>query len=194
MMRTLAMPILAFLSIASSFAGGADSKFQAGPVNQYSHQENDKVTVGAKAFTDSEEVKRVFGKKVDLDRFGVLPVLLVIQNGRKQSLDLNALQVRLVPGRGKSIVPIDTDQVTSLGKTGGPPTINPQHLPRFRKNPLDSLTIVERAFAAQMVPSNENASGFFYFEARPESGMKLLVEGIYERPSGKEILYFEIPL
>jgi hypothetical protein len=194
MMRTLAMLVLAFLSIASSFAGSADKKFQAGPASQYSHQENDQVTLGAKAFTDSEEVKRVFGKKVDLDRFGVLPVLLVIQNGRKQSLDLNALQVRLVPSSGKSIVPIDADQVTSLGKTGNPPTINPQHLPRFRKNPLDSLTIVQRAFSAQMVPPNDNASGFFYFEGRPEPGMKLLVEGIYERPSGKEILYFEIPL
>jgi hypothetical protein len=45
-----------------------------------------------------------------------------------------------------------------------------------------------------MLPPGDKASGFFYFRAASEPGMRLYVSGIYERPSGKELLYFEIPL
>lgn len=193
-MRTLAKWILALLSISSCFVWGADKKFQAGAPEQYAHQENDQVTLGAKAFVASEETKQVFGKKVDLNRYGVLPVLLVIKDGRKQALDLSSLRVKLVPGEGRSVVPLEPGDVAAIANPAKPPGVTPSRIPHSHKNPLDSLSIVERAFVARIVPAGDQASGFFYFQAQPKPGMKLLVQGVYERPSGKEIMYFEIPL
>ena len=49
-------------------------------------------------------------------------------------------------------------------------------------------------FRPECCRRGEEASGFFYFRTKPQPGMQLLIDGIFERPSGKEILYFEIPL
>lgn len=152
------------------------------------------MTLGAKAFTASEETKAVFGKKTDLNRYGVLPVLLVVKNQRAKALDLNGLEVKLVPGTGRSVIPLEPSDVAALANPAKPPSVTPSRIPHTHRNPLDTLSIVERAFVARMVPAGEQASGFFYFEAQPEPGMRLLVRGVFERPSGKEIMYFEIPL
>jgi len=53
---------------------------------------------------------------------------------------------------------------------------------------------VTRAFAAKMLPPGDSASGFFYFEARPEVGDKIYLNGLRDARSGEEILYFEFPL
>ena len=37
-------------------------------------------------------------------------------------------------------------------------------------------------------------NGFVYFQARPEPGASLYVTGLEEASSGKELIYFEIPL
>lgn len=193
-MRTLPKQVLALLSIASALAWGADKRFSPGPPEQYAHQQNEQVTLGAKAFSDSDETKSVFGKKVDLNRYGVLPVLLVVHNGRGKTIDLNGLEVKLVPSGGRSVIPLEPGEVSSIANPSKEPSVTPSRIPHSHKNPLDSVTIVERAFVARMIPAGQDANGFFYFQAKPEPGMKLLVQGIYERPTGKEILYFEIPL
>jgi hypothetical protein len=69
----------------------------------------------------------------------------------------------------------------------------PNPLPK-KKNPLNAPQIVERAFAAKMLPPGDSASGFFYFDARPETGDKLYLNGLRDTPSGQEILYFEFGL
>ena len=52
-----------------------------------------------------------------------------------------------------------------------------------------------RAFVAKMLPPGDSASGFFYdFEARPESGDSIYLNGLHEGRSGKEIMYFEFPM
>jgi hypothetical protein len=45
-----------------------------------------------------------------------------------------------------------------------------------------------------MLPPGDSASGFFYFEARPESGDSIYLNGLHEARSGKEIMYFEFPM
>jgi hypothetical protein len=197
-MRTLAKSVLALLSITLVVALGADKKFEPGSPEQYAHQENQKVVIGTKPFDTSDETKPVFGKKVDLNAHGILPVLVVIQNNRPAALDLNGLEVKLVPAGGQSVIPLEPAEVANIampGKVKVPdarPSPNP--IPHKQKNPFNSLELIERAFVAHMLPPGEQASGFFYFQARPEPGMHLLVKGIFERPSGKEILYFEIPI
>jgi hypothetical protein len=194
-MRTLATSIIAFLSISLATAFAAEKGFQPGPPSQYSHQENQKVVIGGKSFDTFDKTKPVFGKRVDLNRYGMLPVLLVIRNNRDQALDLNGLEVKLTATGSPSVIPIEPSEVAAIANPAKRPKTMPNPIPHVsRSNSLDSVAIIDRAFSARMLPPGDQASGFFYFQARPEPGMKLIVNGIFERPSGKEILYFEIPL
>jgi hypothetical protein len=194
MMRTLAKAVIALLSITSGFAASAEKTFHAAPPDQYAHQEGEQVVVGAKAFDSSDQTKQVFGKKVDLNRYGVLPVLLVVKNNRSKALDLNGIEVKLVPKEGQSVNPIEPADVATVAKPVKPPKVNASPIPHIHKDSMDSLAIVEKAFVAKTVPPGQQVSGFFYFQAHPEPGLKFLVQGIFERASGKQIMYFEIPL
>jgi hypothetical protein len=172
-----------------------DKEFKAGAPDQYPHQESGKVLIGSKAFDTEEATSRVFGKKADLNRYGILPILVVIQNNRQQTLDLNGLEVRLTASGSHSVAPLEPQEVAGIAAPADEPKIPAGPLPRRqKKNPLSTLEIVERSFSARMVPPGEQASGFFYFRTQPQPGMRVLINGIFERPSGKEILYFEIPL
>jgi hypothetical protein len=196
-MRTLAKLTFAFLSISLvTVTMAADKPFQPEPPDQYPHQENEKVLIGGKPFDSLEQTKAVFGKKVNLNKGGILPVLIVIQNKRGQTLDLNGLEVKLSMNGSGSIIPLEPQEATALAFPAQQPrpSRSPIPLPHKGKENSELLPVVERAFTARMVPPGEQASGFFYFQTRPEPGMRLLINGIFERPSGKEILYFEIPL
>ena len=178
--------------------GGAasDNTFRAGPASNYAHQSSDQVTVGAKAYDDEDLTADAFGKKTDLLRYGVLPVLVVIENQRQKSLDLRALEVNLVAADGRHVSATNPEDVPYLGKHAKPPGMGPRTpvpLPS-KKNPLNAPEIVTRAFSAKMLPPGDSASGFFYFEARSEAGDKIYLNGLRDARSGEEILYFEFPL
>jgi hypothetical protein len=194
-MRTPAKFVLALLSISLAATLAADKDFKPAAPDQYPHQENQKVLIGSKPFDSLEQTRPVFGKKTDLNRYGILPVLVVIRNNRGQALDLNGLDVKLSATGSQAVIPLEPQEVAAIANPAQRPKTMPSPIPHKRQsNALDSVAIVERAFSARMVPAGDEASGFFYFQARPEPGMRLMVSGIFERPSGKEILYFEIPL
>jgi len=194
-MGTLPKTGLVFMSIALGFAAKPDKGFHPGPPDQYPHQSTDGVTIGARYFDTLDATKPIFGKQADLNRYGVLPVLVVIQNNRKQSLDLQNLEVKLEAADSHSIISLTASEVPFIAVPVNQPTMGRKSpLSRGHKNPLDVPEITTLAFAAKMLPAGDKASGFFYFRAASEPGMHLYVSGIYERPSGKELLYFEIPL
>ncbi len=171
-----------------------DQAFRPGPPDQYPHQSNGNVIVGAREFTSSEMTKPVFGKKADLIRYGVLPVLIVIENDRKQSLDLHNIEVKLETSDGRNVIPLDPQELPFIVVPHQRPQMGKSPLSRPKKNPLDVPEIAEWAFSAKMLPAGGKASGFFYFRAESEQGMRIYVSGMVERPSGKEVLYFDIPL
>ena len=45
-----------------------------------------------------------------------------------------------------------------------------------------------------MLPAHESANGFFYFQTEHRPGAKFYLTGIKVASTGKDILYFEIPL
>ncbi len=45
-----------------------------------------------------------------------------------------------------------------------------------------------------MLPAGKTASGFFYFKTDLQKGATLYLSGMTEAATGKELLYFEIPL
>jgi hypothetical protein len=63
-----------------------------------------------------------------------------------------------------------------------------------KKNPLDAWEIEGRAFAAQMLAPGQTASGFFYFQTGLQRGATIYLTGMTEASSGKELLFFELPL
>ena len=185
---------------AGALATGApgwtgDKEFRPGTANEYAHQSADRVIVGAKQFNTEDLTAEAFGKKADLLRYGVLPVLVVIQNNRDKALDLRELEVNLVGVDGRHVNAVDPQDIPFLWKHGRkPPAVTlPVPLPK-KGNPLNAPQIVTRAFAAKLVPPNDSVSGFFYFEAQSEPGDKLYLNGLRDARSGQDILYFEFAL
>lgn len=177
-------------------AAGTEKEFQVRAASDYAHQIADQVTVGAKPFDNEELVSIAFGKKTDLLRYGVLPVLIVVENKRDKALDLRDLEVSLVASDGRHASAVSPEDIPFLATAGKHPSQTgvkvPVPLPK-KKNPLDTPAIVERAFSAKMLPAGDSASGFFYFEARSEPGDKLYLNGLRDVRSGQEITYFEFP-
>src|SRR5271169_2472414 len=87
------------LSIAAAFAADKETPFKAAPASSYAHrQTNDKVTIGVDAFSSADKVKTAFGK-LNPYQYGVLPVLVVIQNDSDKTIRLDRLKAEYVgPG------------------------------------------------------------------------------------------------
>jgi hypothetical protein len=188
---SIALAMAAAIVVASA----EDKAFRPGAASEYAHQTSEQVTIGAKSYDTEELTAEAFGKRTDLLKYGVLPVLVVIENKRQKTLDLRNLEVNLVAADGRHAGPVSPEDIPFLGKRTKTPTMNPipNPLPK-KKNSLKTPQIVERAFAAKMLPPGDSTSGFFYFEAKPEPGDKLYLNGLRDTPSGQEMLYFEFPL
>ena len=71
------------MSIATAFAADKDAPFRAAPAASYAHhQTNAQVTIGVDPFVAEDKIKSAFGK-LNPYNYGVLPVLIVIQNDSK---------------------------------------------------------------------------------------------------------------
>ena len=77
-------------------------KFTPGPAASYeSHQTSEKVTIGVAAYVSDEETRPVFGKHNPYT-YGVLPVLVVIQNDGPKTIRVDPLELVLVgPNRDR---------------------------------------------------------------------------------------------
>jgi len=194
--------LLPSITLAAALFLGArasdDEPFRTLAASEYAHQTVQQVIVGAKAYDTHELTAQAFGKKADLLKYGVFPVLVVVENKRADSLDLRQLEVSLVASDGRHVSAVSPDELPFLAKNGkrqpsGPAIALPVPMPK-KKNPLADDSIVARAFVAKMLPPGDSASGFFYFEARAERGDSIDLNGLREARSGKEIMYFEFPL
>lgn len=190
---------IALLTLVLWAAPGSDEKqFQAGKATEYVNQTSEQVTVGAKAFDNADLVADAFGKKVDLLKYGILPVLVVIENKRDRAIELRDLEVSLVASDGRHVKAVSPDEIPAIAKDGHrkpkqPGVGVPIPLPS-KKNPLGGPEILQRAFLARMLPAGDSTSGFFYFEAEAETGDSIYLSGMRDARSEKELLYFEFPL
>ena len=189
------IPSITFGVLLLGVASGADEPFKPGPAASYAHQTSGPVTIGAKPYNKEELTESAFGKKLDLLKYGVLPVLVVVENKGKEPVDLQNLEVSLVASDGRHATAVSPDDLVHLGTPAKRPGIKQTPIPMpKKKNPMNSPEIVMRSFSARMLPPGDSASGFFYFEAKSERGDKLYVNGMREARSGKDIMYFEFPL
>jgi hypothetical protein len=187
-----------FMSIAAAFAADKETeKFEVKPVTEYkARQTNAKVTVAAQVFVSDEDARPAFGKNNPY-KYGILPVLVVIQNDSSQAINLERIKAEYVTAERERIYATPARDVrfvhggqkpnVTIGPTG--PKIGKQ-----KKNPLGEWEIEGRAFAARMLPPGQSASGFFYFQTGFLRSSTLYLNGLKDARSGEDLFYFEIPL
>jgi hypothetical protein len=186
------------MSIAAVFAADKDTAtFRPPPAAGLEHrQTNAQITIGVDAYVSQDKVKTAFGK-LDPYQYGILPVLVVIQNDSDKAIRLDKLTAEYVgPNRDR----VDATPARDVRYLRGPerPGVitGPGGKPKIlaRKNPLDAWEIEGRAFAAKMLPAGQSASGFLYFRTGLQRGATIYLNGLTEAATGKELFYFEIPL
>jgi hypothetical protein len=184
-----------FMSIAAAFAADKEqAQFRPAPAASFTHkQTNDRLTVGAELYISGDKLKAAFGKLVPY-QYGVLPVLVAMQNDSDSTIRLDRLRVEYVGPNGDRVLATPAQDVRyAVGPRR--PSIAPQpiHLPS-RKNPLNAWEVEGRAFAAQMLPAGQPAYGFFYFETGWQAGSTIYISGLSTARTGRELVFFEIPL
>jgi len=175
-----------------------EQKFTPGAASSYAaHQTSEKVTIGVLPYFNDDDARPVFGKRNPYN-YGVLPVLVVIQNDSPKTIRVQPLQAVWVVPNGDRVDATPAKDVRYLNGARrpsampGPPGMPPKVI--GHKNPLDTWEIEGRAFAAEVLPPGQSASGFFYFQTGYQRGASVYLSGLREVESGRELLYFEIPV
>ncbi len=174
-------------------------KFAPLPAASYeTRQTISNVTIAAVPYSTEALTTEAFGK-LNPNKEGVLPVLVVIQNDTDKTIALDQLKVELVmPDRDRVVATPAADLKYLSGSQGA--KVSPLPLPGGRvripknKSRLTAWEIEGRAFSARMLAPKDSASGFFYFRAPYQLGSQLYLTGLREAASGKDLFYFEIPL
>jgi hypothetical protein len=188
-------------SMAVAVAGDKDkdkTAFKPGPASSYPNAQTlDKITIAVVPYVTAEEAASAFGK-ADPYRYGILPVLVVIDNNTGKTLRLDLQAEYEEPGNQhlESVPPSDVVLYGGAKKASWKvPTPNPLPIPRssIKKGPLNTWEIEGRAFAAKLVPPGESVSGFFYFSVEHKPGSRLYLTGIKDAATGKDYFYFEVP-
>src|SRR5712692_10661361 len=88
--------IALFGGFALAGAAEKDLRFAPGPAASYpTKQTIEKVTIAAVPYTSEEQVRSAFGK-LDPNKYGILPLLLVIHNEGNQTLKLDSLKLEYI--------------------------------------------------------------------------------------------------
>jgi hypothetical protein len=190
---------LLILVASISIASGLDkenSKFSPPAIEQVSSkQTGGGITIAAVPYTTDAQASAAFGK-VNPYEHGVLPVLVIVRNDGSAAVRLNDMRVEYIERDRSRIAATPASEVAYV-KSPERPSFNPGPIPgirRKKKNPLAAEEIEVRSFAAKMLPPGESAYGFFYFQTGHRPGASLYITGIQEAATGKDFLFFDIPL
>src|SRR2546425_10272365 len=94
--RLTVTSIALFAGYALAGAAEKEPRFAPLPASSYAaRQTNDKVTIAAVPYITEEQVHSAFGK-LDPNRYGILPILVVIQNDSNQALRLDRIEVEYI--------------------------------------------------------------------------------------------------
>jgi hypothetical protein len=197
-MKRVALIVL--LSITAAKAVDKDKgRFVPGPASSHpGFQTQEGITIAAVPYITAEQAATAFAKLNPYEH-GILPVLVIIENGSGKALRLD-LKVQFVDPDNRHLDAFPADDVIYYQGVKKPPHIGPATslpipLPRSKKKgPLNTPEIVNRALSVKLIPKGETAYGFFYFEAEYRPGSKLYLNGLSDAASGKEFFYFDLPL
>ena len=148
-----------FLSISAGFAADKETPFKAAPAASYAnHQSNAQITIGVDPYVTLDKVKLAFGK-LEPYKFGILPVLVVIQNDGDKAIRLDRLKVEYVGPNHDRVEATPAKDVRYLRPPQRPSAIDGPagkvKVLKTKKNPLDEWEIEGRALTAQMLPPGQ---------------------------------------
>jgi hypothetical protein len=171
--------------------------FRPQPVSSYpSHQTVAPVKIAAVKYETDAETRLAFGK-LNPNEYGVLPVLLIIENTGTQVILLDKMEVQYQAKGGYVVNPTPAQELPYLmgvkRPNTGPRYPSPIPLPK-KKNPLSNIELDARAWAAKSLLGGDTAHGFFYFQTRHRRDAFLYITGIREGGTGKELFYAEVPI
>ena len=200
-----AVAVAGLLSLASAWAADK-AGFRVRAVTDYpARQGEKKLTAAVKPFVDETEVKQAFGKAKPL-KYGIVPVLVVINNDSDDAYDLKNLKVRFVMSDREGIDPMTAEDLKYFQPDGSQPRERPRYLPplpglnkpKVKKGPLAKTSISDREFKAPVIAPHSTVSGFFYYatgtQPDPIPGAAIYLSGIRNLKTGQDLFYFEIPL
>ncbi len=171
--------------------------FRPKPAAEYPNSTRQEgLRIAAEPFTYDDQTKAAFGK-LNPTKYGVLPILLLMQNDGKAVIKLETVKVEYVDAQKNHLTSISAQELPFL-KAPERPTVKASPIPpifqRKKKNELTAIELDQRSWGAKMLPPGESANGFFYFQAVHEAGASLYITGIRNAATGQELFYFEIPL
>lgn len=177
------------------WAVGEKDQFTPPSVDQLEKQTISGVTIAAKAFDTEALCKPAFGK-LNPNKYGVLPVWVVVKNASNKTVKLDQALFQYIDLNRRKIEATPANEVRYANSPSRPKmTPSPLPIPRGKpKNPLEAFEIEGRSLAAKMLPPGESAHGFVYFQTDHRGGEKLYVTGLRDAASGEELFYFEVPL
>ena len=186
-------------SITVALAADKDKpRLEINPAGSYPHHMTSQgLTIAAVPYETEEQTKTAFGK-VNPNAHGILPILVVLENNSPNTIRLERMKLEYTAQGSVKIENTPAAEVRFLRGAREPkmtpgPTVGGVRVNR-NKNPLAEWEIEGRAFSAKMIPPNDKASGFFYFQTGSRGGASLVVSGLREAKSGEELFFFEIPL
>ena len=88
------------LSIVSAFGADKEKPFDPGPIASYPRRQTvEKLTIAADPLDREEKTRLAFGK-LNPNQYGILPVLVMLQNDGAQTLTLEGMRVEyILPSR-----------------------------------------------------------------------------------------------
>src|SRR5579872_1378018 len=99
------MPVVNTLTLTSialfagfALAGAAEKEPHFAPADAASYrtrQTNDKVTIAAVPYITEEQIRSAFGK-LDPNKYGILPLLIVVRNDSGKTIRLESMRVEYV--------------------------------------------------------------------------------------------------
>jgi hypothetical protein len=195
--RSLKWLLLLSASIAAGTAGDNEkTKFEVQPAASYPHhQTSDKLTIAAQPAETDAETHDAFGM-LNPNSYGILPVLIVMQNDGPDAIKLDHLKFEYITPDGQHVEATPAGDVKYIHGTRAPNRLPGTIVIKKKvKNPLDVWEIEGRAFTAKMLPAGQSASGYVYFQVdAPSAAANVDISGMSDAVTSKEILYFEIPM
>lgn len=199
-MKLFSRYLIVFIAAGSALLASdeKEEKFSPGPASSYpTKQTIEHVTIAAVPYITDDQTRPAFGK-YNPNAYGILPILIILQNDTDKALALRNLEIHYEIPDGRNVDPTPAEDLGKLRGVKHPkqvPVAVPLPIPTgSKKNPLNEAGLEGREFAVKMVPARETANGFFYFQTHLIPGAKFYLSGIREADNGQELFYFEIPL
>ena len=172
--------------------------FRPGTASSYpSVQTISNVKFAAAKYETDDQTRAAFGK-LNPNEYGVLPVLLVVENGNQSNILLDRMEIYYQLPDGRKVEPTPAAELPYLiapkRPNTGPSYPNPLPIQIKKKNPLTNPDLDARTFAAKALLPGESAHGFYYFQVRHRVNSVLYISGVREGATGKELFFAEVPI